>query len=330
MKKFRFLPLVCALTLGLTACGEKEVIEDNTQDTESNDVAELPAQLEDLTVGVMGAVPALPIIVAEEKGFFEARGLEVDLQIFKSPMDRDAALQAGELEGIMTDEVAVAMYQNAGMDVKITGHTDGSFTLVTAPESSINTIEDIVGKTVGISENSAIEFTLDTMLENNGIALDAVERVAIPAIPVRLEMLLAGELDAAILPNPFSDAAIAGGGKEVLVEDSETGTFLSVTTFTQETLDNKKDSVYEFYLAYNDAVAYINSVEVAEIEDIVIANLGYPEAMRGNIVLPTYRTYSMPSYEEVEKVLAWSSEKGLVSDTITVEDMTYDLGIYPQ
>ena len=60
-----------------------------------------------LSFGAMGSIDAVPLVIAQEKGYFEEEGLNVNLEIFTAAKDRDAALQAGELDGVLADEAAI-------------------------------------------------------------------------------------------------------------------------------------------------------------------------------------------------------------------------------
>ncbi|MGL5674795.1 MAG: ABC transporter substrate-binding protein [Cellulosilyticaceae bacterium] len=279
-----------------------------------------------LTIGVMGSVDAVPLIIAEEKGLFDAAGVDVNVEIFKAAKDRDAALQAGELDGVICDEIAIAIYQNAGVDMKITGITDGAFTFVAGANSGITSMSDLVGKKVAISENTVIEYTLDKMLEAFDMAPTDVEKVVIPPMPTRLEMLNAGEVDAAVMPSPFSDAAIGAGGKMIAQVDS-TGPYISVTAFLQGAIDHKTSAIKGFFDAYNEAVDYLNTTDISEYEDTIIQIVGYPETMKGQIVLPNFRKNALPPAEEIEEVLAWSKAKGLLTKELTAQDVVSEVGI---
>ena len=72
-------------TLILSACGAPQ-----SQKSEP---------LPKLTIGLMPDVDSLPFIIAQEEGYFKEEGLDIELQQFKSAMDRDAALQSGTLDG---------------------------------------------------------------------------------------------------------------------------------------------------------------------------------------------------------------------------------------
>ncbi len=329
LKKLLSSVLVTTLAFSVVSCGSTDAETNSGENQGEAQVAEgsettegeLNVSDEVLTVGVMSSVSTLPIIVAQEKGYFEEVGLNVDVQTFKAAKDRDAALQAGVLQGVIADEVAIAIYQEGGIDMQITGVTDGAFTLVTAPNSGITTFEDLKGKTVGISENTAIDYTLDLMLTKNGLTREDVERVAIPVMPERLEMLKTGNIDAAVMPNPFSDDAIAAGGYALATED-ETTTFISTTAFLQETIDARPDDIKAFYKALDKSVEYIKTADKGELEDILIASCGYPETMKGNILIPEFRNPSLlPSEEEVNAVFDWCRERGIVTSDLSATDV---------
>ncbi len=333
--------LASTLALSLVACGsententettpEAATEEATTETTEApaEEAADvLPVSGETLTLGIMRSISTLPLIVARDQGYFVEEGVDVKLEFFNAAKDRDAALQANELDGVISDNVALALYQNGGIDMRITGITDGSFILVTAPESNILSFEDLKGKKVGISENTAIDYTLDVMLEANGLASNDVERAIIPPMPDRLEMLKTGQIDAAIMPNPFADDAMAAGATQLAVADGSDLPYISTINFLGSVIEEKGGDVQAFHRAVNKAVDYINANEVSAFEDVIITEIGYPESMRGDIVLPTFRQNVLPSEDEVNAVFDWSRERGLLSIELTAADVLSDVGV---
>ncbi len=335
MKLNKLLSTVLATTLAFSvaSCGSEPETSTADGTKEEAPAAETPAEApaeaeatlnvsdEELTLGVMSSVSILPIIVAQDQGYFEELGLNVKVETFKAAKDRDAALQAGALQGVTADEVAIALYNEAGINMRITGVNDGAFTLVTAPNSGITTFEQLKGKKVGISENTAIDYTLDLMLADNGMVRDDVVRVAVPAMPTRLEMVKAGELDAAVMPSPFCDDAITAGAFKLATKD-ESNTFISTTAFLQETIDARPDDIKAFYVAVDKAVDYIKTADKGELEDILIATCGYPETMKGSIIIPNYRNPALlPSEEEVNAVFDWSRERGIIASDLSAADV---------
>ena len=279
-----------------------------------------------LRMGIMGSIDAVPLVIANEKGYFKEEGINLDLQIFNAAKDRDAALQAGQLDGVLADEVAISIYQNSGIDMRITGATNGSWTLVAAKDSGINTGEDLKGKKVGISEKTMIDYLAYYIATENGLESSDIETVAIPAMPARLEALRNNQIDAAILPAPFNDTAVADGGIEI-TKIYNKDIMTSVTAFLQEAIDKDAKAIKGFYNAYDKAIEFLNSNDIAEYEDIIISTVGYSEDMRGNIILPEFKTNYLPAEENVQNVLDWAKNKGLLTKDIKAEDVMSDVGI---
>lgn len=315
IKKISTIFLTVLLMISMIGCA-----------TTNKEVNDSQNQTKTLNFGAIGSVEMIPIIIADVNGYFAKQGLEVNIQSFKSSKERDAALQSGNLDGIICDEVAVTLYQNADFDVKITGATDGNFTLIASPNSGIKTLNDIKGKSVAISEKTCIEYTLDKVLEKNALAPQDVQKTVVPAIPTRLEMLRGNKVDAALLPEPFSTLAIKDGGI-VLGSANEAGIYTSVTAFTQESIDTKASEIKAFFKAYNEAVDYINNTSISEYEDVIIKTVGYPEDMKGKIELPKFRKNVLPAEADIQSVIDWATSSKLIKKELNPKDLMSNIGI---
>jgi len=123
-------------------------------------------ELGELTVGLMPSLDSFPIVLASYFGYFEDEGVTVNLEPFTSAGYRDAAMQAGELDGATFDLVAVGLYIEAGFPIRVTGNTTGRFTLVA--NEGFEQVADLAGEEVVISEHTAIDFMLDEMVRAEG------------------------------------------------------------------------------------------------------------------------------------------------------------------
>ncbi|SEO64004.1 NitT/TauT family transport system substrate-binding protein [Amphibacillus marinus] len=264
-----------------------------------------------LSFGAISSIDVLPIVIAEEKGYFEEEGLALNLELFTSANDRDAAFISGELEGMICDMIAINLYQNSDVDVKITSVTNGDFQLIGRKDEALTDLNDIVGRKVAISDNTSIEYALDKMVEHAGLSIDAPEKVIVPALPVRLEMLRNDQVDVAVLPEPFASLALQDGYK-LLGSAHELGYYTSVTAFTQEVLEGKQKEVESFFSAYNKAVDYLNNHPVQDYEEIIFDVVGYPEEMKGSIHAPIFEKHALPTESDIANVIDWVKEKGLV------------------
>ncbi|KWC35690.1 ABC transporter substrate-binding protein [Burkholderia ubonensis] len=113
-----------------------------------------------------------PIVVAQERGFFEKNGLKVDLINYSGSTDQ-------LLESIATGkaDAAVGMIHRwlkpleAGFDVKIVGSSHGGCVrLIGAKAAGVTTLQALKGKTVGVSDLAAPgKHFFSILLAKNGI-----------------------------------------------------------------------------------------------------------------------------------------------------------------
>ena len=281
-------------------------------------------ELGTLKIGLMPDTDSVPFIIAQEKGYFAEEGLNVELHSFKSAMDRDSALQSGNLDGAVSDLLAVAFAKDGGFDVKVTSMTDGSYKLVAAPGAEKLSVKELAGKEVAVSRNTIIEYVTDHILESNSMSGDDIAKVVIPQIPTRLELLQSSKLAAATLPEPMASVAVHNGCRFITGSD-ELGINPGVILFTEKSTKEKRAEIQAMYRAYNKTVAYLNSTDRAEYIDLVVEKSGFPPAAKEALVLPVYHTAALPKENDVTDCIAWLKGKELIKNSYGYADLVLDL-----
>lgn len=281
-------------------------------------------ELQGIAIGLMPDIDSVPIIIAEEKGYFAEEGLKVDIQKFKSAMDRDAALQSGNLDGAISDMLAVAFAKAGGFDVKVTSYTDGTYKLIAGKGDGDVKPQDLAGKDVAVSKNTIIEYVTDRIIASQNMPEDSINKVVIPQIPTRLEMLQSGKLAAATLPEPMGSIAIANGCRFV-TDSEEMGVNPGVMMFTAKAVSDKKAELQAFYRAYNKAVNYLNEHPQDEYMDLVIEKNGFPDAAKAALKLPQYREAGLPAEKDVSECINWMVQKELIKQSYTYDELVLDL-----
>ena len=281
-------------------------------------------ELGTLNIGLMPDTDSVPVIIAQEKGYFAEEGLNVELHSFKSAMDRDSALQSGNLDGAVSDLLAVAFAKDGGFDVKVTSMTDGSYKLVAAPGTEKLSVKELAGKEVAVSRNTIIEYVTDHILESNSMSGDDIAKVVIPQIPTRLELLQSSKLAAATLPEPMASVAVHNGCRFITGSD-ELGINPGVILFTEKSTKEKRAEIQAMYRAYNKAVAYLNSTDRVEYIDLVVEKSGFPPAAKEALVLPVYHTAALPKENDVTDCIAWLKGKELIKNSYGYADLVLDL-----
>lgn len=327
-KRYSWMFLLFVTTLLLAGCGSgKETKVDSNvtkEDSKTEDFTSVPVDKTIIRIGMMSSSDVIPYVLMKEKGFLDNYNIDLQLEVFTSAKDRDAAFTAGELDGVLTDYIGICMYQNAGFDVRITGITDGDYILVAGKNTGITDISQIIGKSIAISENTLIDYTLDNILLNNKLASDSVVKEVVPRIPDRLELLRNDKIDLGLLPEPFVTLAL-NDGAIYLGSANEFGLYPAVSAFAKTALDEKSEAIHNLYKAYNEAVKYMNETELVEYEESVIKAVGYPEEMIGKISINDFRTSTLPPKDAVESAIVWASNKGLCSEDLAYEDLIFDV-----
>ncbi|GGL21665.1 sulfonate ABC transporter substrate-binding protein [Sphaerisporangium melleum] len=206
-------------TLALAACGSGGDDKGSTSSANAGG-------LEKTTISVSTSAIAdhSALYIAQKRGFFKEVGLTVKTEITPSTAATIPRLMNGSLDvaalayfSIFSSQEAkagdwrvVADAYQAGPDV---------IDLVVPKDSPIKTVKDLEGKRVSIaSRNSVGELAVGATLKTAG--LDPAKSVqwvgmAFPEMPAKL---LAGEIDAAWLPEPFLTNIQRESGARVLAD----------------------------------------------------------------------------------------------------------------
>lgn len=312
-KRTLILGLAAVATLGLiTGCGTKEkAAKTDAKESAKNELT--------LSFGAMPAVDSLPVYIAEKEGFFEEEGLKLDLQSFKSPKDRDAALSSGNLDGANTDLVAVSAYLQGDMKFQVVSQSIGTFSILTSNEE-VKTLADLKDKKVGIAKNQAPYYFLDEALKTADLSVADIAYEEVPQIPVRVELTGNQKIDATVVPEPFRTIGLANGLTE-LGNSNELGIDATVFGFTTESLTDNKEAVEAFYRGYNKGVDYINDHKLDDYYDVMKEKIGFTDEIKGRVSLPKYTHAEQIKSEQLSSVLTWSKEQGIYSKELKQEDI---------
>lgn len=277
-----------------------------------------PSEKEDLSlkIGLMPDIGMFPLLVAEEEGCFAQENLLVELISFKSAKERDAALQAGHLDGTMSDLLAVYFLNSNQFAVRATSITESRFLLMSAHNSGISSLKNLEDIPIGLSVNTVIEYIVDSILHTQG---QEAEKLSVPQITVRMELLRTGELQAAALPDPLA-TVLTKFGAQILADSREMKIDPAVLIFTLETISKRKKALESFYRAYNTAVALINE-DPERYRNLLWTEGRFPESVIDDIKIPYFRRAQIPDPTEVDQILAWIEKQGLKKADLTYSDL---------
>lgn len=286
------------------------------------------AKAKTIRVGLLSINDVLPLVVANEEDSFKKAGLDVEIFPFKSSMDQSKAMEAGQLDIVMNDMIVQSLMKKGGLDTKVLAFafgadvTEGRFVVASAPNSGINKLEDLYGKKIAISENTMMDFLIYQYEKNLDLDSEKIEKVNVPDILLRMEMLLEGkEIDAAILPDPLAAFAISKGAYPVIDDTKLSENFSqSVIIARDEFIHSNKEDLEKFMDVYFESMEKINE-NPDKYKDLAMKNARLPEDIKKDYKTPRFTPNKVPTEEEAKRVEEWLVEKKLLDKAYSYEDL---------
>lgn len=141
---------------------------------------------------------------ALKNGFYEKRGLKVDITPLADDQTAVRALQSGDVDVIWTGALAGMSAMQAGADMKVISATTPLLGFQLVGIQSIKRPKDMEGHKLGISAPGAVSaVTPVIMLQNDGGDQDKVQVLPIGGSGARAAALVAKKIDVAVLNQPY-------------------------------------------------------------------------------------------------------------------------------
>lgn len=290
-----------------------------------------PPSAQPLRIGVLPVLNTLPIFVAQQAGFYDKLGVNVELVPVESARDRAIAQQAGEIDVANADVVGTVLQVKGGQAVKIVRHDTFTsdyrfFSIVTGATSGLTTVDALTAALaadeaqIAISQNTVIEYLATMMLRNAGYEPEEDDYLEVAAIPVRLEQIAQGTVAAALLPEPLTTLATTVQGGAAVADDNGIGFIPVVLSVNQSTIDARPGDVCAFLKAYEMAVQAIAADPEAYRENPI----RIPDPVRPTYTIPQFAPPRVPTEAEVQQVVDWMIESGLTDDGVAYDQLVDD------
>lgn len=278
-----------------------------------------------IKVALLPIPDSLPCHVAEVKGYFKELGLEVTYVPIASAIERDQLMQAGRIDGMLTEMSITAGFNKDKPRIKILQIArrpmgeHALFTILAKPKSAVKSLQDLAGVPIGVSVHTIIEYVTDRLMQAAGVPDEKILSKSVPSIPERFQLLMQGRIEAAVMPEPLATAAIQAGAVKVESDASHPFYSASVLAFSNESLDKKKKDVAAFLSAWNKAAEEINKNPEA-CRNILMEKVRIPPDVQKTFPIPTYPVAEIPSQAQWDDVIAWMLAKKLLTAPLAYED----------
>lgn len=195
--------------------------------------------------------------LVKEKGFFEKNGVNVDLVWFPVYSDSLSALASGKVDAnsqTLSDTLAPASKGIKLKAVLVNDNSNGGDGVVVKP--SINSVKDLKGKKVATELGTVDHLLMLTALEKAGLAEKDVAYTNMTVNDAG-PAFISGNLDAAVLWEPFLSKAVQEGKGKLLFSSKDTpGLIPDLLVFKEEITKNRPEDVKKIINAWFDALDY--------------------------------------------------------------------------
>lgn len=215
----------------------------------------------------------------------EKRNLVLEMVPFVSAREMERSLLEGRIDGQIGDLLELAKLNEKGFKVKAVASYEAEafrIALLASPASDICDVSGIGNIPVAVDHDTLGEYVLDQIRRRYSIPKNELKEVLIRPLRFRLELLIDGKVKAAVLPEPFASQALERGAL-LLAETNKEQTFSQgVLIFREESLNKKGEGVKRLLGLYD---------------------------------------LSLPSREEMNRLLLWLKEQGMLEPEVVYEDL---------
>jgi NitT/TauT family transport system substrate-binding protein len=227
----RLLAALFALSLVAAACssdgdegGESaDTTASDTSATDSGGGADPDAEVtgEPLTIGYSAWPGWFPLAVAEQEGFFEDAGLDVELRFFADYLGSLDAMAAGELDGNTQtlNDTMFGVAAGAEQTIVVTNDNSTGNDAIICDES-IEAIEDLEGKTIAAEPGVVDHFLLLQGLDSIGLTEDDIDFRGV-LTDAAAAGFADGEFDCVGVFAPFTLQALERPGSHVVFSSAD-------------------------------------------------------------------------------------------------------------
>ncbi|MCK5071393.1 MAG: ABC transporter substrate-binding protein [Desulfocapsa sp.] len=271
----------------------------------------------------------LPIYVAQERGLFKEKGLEVEIISPSETADGLKLAASGNVDMAVSYEPQTIIAASAGLDVKVIGRLveHPLTTLLFLKNEKIKTPKDLEGKKIGYTVPGLMDVMLKAFMSINGVENYEAINVGFTIVPA----LVAGNVDAVM--GPFKTYETVTMAHQNLEADYFELEKYGIPDYEElifvcgaNTLKAKEESIKNFIQAVETATAYMREHPEEALQTYLKA---LPEADARvetdafHLTLPFYATPGGSNAENWQRFADFSLKHGLIEKPVKAVDLIH-------
>jgi len=244
---------------------------------------------------------ATPIVLGEEKGYFDKVGIKVNPVKFLSGPPEFQAMASGDIDIAYIGPGATFLAaQGQGKIIAVDSLNTGDAVLTRA-NSGIQTWADLKGKTVGVPKGTSGEMILNLGLESASLKPEDVNIVNMD-VAGAVSAFVSKKVDAVAIWSPYTAEIEKQVGKENLKVIGNNETFFPDYVFPQswvarpEFLKDHPDQVAKFLQAFSEA----NDYRIAHPDETVKLTSDYTQVPQDSLNMQLQTTQWLTTDEMVQ------------------------------
>lgn len=317
------LMLVALILPILAACGDDDDDGSVDEDATATHLAEEQMPLTRVQVGYVPVLIYGPVILAHEKGYFQTRGIDSELQSLTGGADMVTLTASGEFDfGIGGAGPAFFNAINRGVELSVIAplhfERDPQATpLMVSKErfdsGELDSVEKLEGLSVSVNARGATEYWLDQALRTGGLTIEDIDlrELGFGDVSAALE---AGAIDAAMLGEPLATQAEQQGIAVRLVDGFISDFQPTFVYVNPEYAEENSELVTSFVAAFLEGCRDLSGDNWNSSENLDVLNAQTQVPVE--LIEESARTYCEPNGEvdagNLQTLQEFFAERGLL------------------
>ncbi len=301
----------------------------------------VPVVAETIKVGTIKVAGAGPLYLGQERGYFTAEGLTVDLVYFEAAQPIAVATVSGDVDFGVTPPTA-AFYALAGQGVlriissyitdAPTFQANGAVASNAAYAAGFHGFKDMGGHRVSTTQmGAAPHYAWGLMAEHFGVDFKTVQVVALQSNPNQVSAVIGGQVDAAMMPSTYFTPALEAGKVKLLGFVGDIVPWQLGATFTStKTANERSDTVTRFLRAYIKGIHDYHDAFTGPDEKrmdmptapavlaIIAKYVGQtPEQLR--LAVPYIDREGRLDFKDIRHQIAWYKTQNMLKDAVDAD-----------
>lgn len=292
-KRFSFILIILSLCMTLTACaGDKSV---NAKETNTD------GKKEKVKIAAQATSGQVFQYLAENKGYLDDEGLDVELVYINNGSDAFSALSSGQVDVISTYGTGGPLIQiENGQDFTVFGGymIIGATPVFALPDTKYESVEDFRGKSIAIMRGGTPDIVLKGILHRAGFDLEKdVNFVEMKKNTDVMEAVRSGQVDFGSVSTGF-ELQIEEAGMDIVLWPDELWPNHSCCRMlaNNKWLDGNKDVAEKLLRAYLRAEKDMDE-DMNQVVDLVVENLDMSKETAESFVLSDHMIYETDPYK---------------------------------